>query len=54
MPPQDYEVELELSYRYQVTEYFYVQPNIQGVINPGAANQLDDALVLGLQLQIDF
>ncbi|MBC2596210.1 carbohydrate porin [Ruficoccus amylovorans] len=53
-PVQDYEVELELSYRYQVTNYFYLQPNIQGVINPGAANQFDDALVIGLQLQVDF
>ncbi|MGE9293218.1 MAG: carbohydrate porin [Puniceicoccales bacterium] len=50
----DYELELELGYRYQVTEYFYVQPNIQGIINPGGTHQLDDALVIGLQLQVDF
>ena len=50
----DYELELELGYRYQVTQYFYVQPNIQGIINPGGTGQLDDALVIGLQLQVDF
>ncbi len=52
--PQIYEVELELSYRYVVTDYFYVQPNIQGIINPQARGSLPDALVLGLQLQVDF
>jgi porin len=54
LPRQDYELELELSYRYQVTQYFYLQPNIQGVINPGAAHKIDDAFVIGLQLQVDF
>ena len=52
--PQDYEMELELSYRFVVTDYFYVQPNIQGVINPQANGSLPDALVLGLQMQVDF
>jgi porin len=54
VPRLDYEVELELSYRYQVTQYFYLQPNVQGVINPGGAHQIDDAFVIGLQLQVDF
>lgn len=52
--PQDYEVELELSYRYSVTDYFYLQPNVQGILNPGATGTLDDAFVIGLQLQVDF
>ncbi len=32
-----------------VLPWFYVQPDIQGIINPGAAHQFGDALVLGLQ-----
>ncbi|MEM8549523.1 MAG: carbohydrate porin [Verrucomicrobiota bacterium] len=53
-PPQDYEMELELSYRYVVNDFFYLQPNIQGIINPGGAGTIDHALVLGLQFQVTF
>jgi len=48
-PGQVYEAVLELNYRITVLPWFYVQPDIQGIINPGAAHQFGDALVLGLQ-----
>jgi len=53
-PVQEYEVVLEANYRYQVTPFLYVQPDIQYVINPGAANQFPDALVLGAQMGVIF
>lgn len=52
--PQDYESAVELGYRYYLTQYFYVQPNIQYVFNPGGTGAIDDALVLGAQIEIDF
>lgn len=52
--PQDYEAALELGYRYYVTDYFYLQPNLQGIFNPGGAGLIKDALVLGVQIEVDF
>jgi len=43
-----------LNYRITVLPWFYVQPDIQGIINPGAAHQFGDALVLGLQFGRPF
>jgi len=43
-----------LNYRITVLPWFYVQPDIQGIINPGAAHQFGDALVLGLQFGTPF
>ena len=31
-----------------------VQPDIQGIINPGAAGKIDDALVLAMQFGVPF
>ncbi|MGE9295057.1 MAG: carbohydrate porin [Puniceicoccales bacterium] len=53
-PPQSYEAALELGYRCNITDYFYVQPNIQYVMNPGGTGRIDDALVLGAQIEVDF
>lgn len=52
--PQNYESVVELGYRYNVTDYFYVQPNVQVVFNPGGTGSIDDALVLGAQIEVDF
>ena len=52
--PQDYETGIELGYRYNVTDYFYVQPNVQVILNPGGRGDIDDALVLGAQIEVDF
>lgn len=54
IPAQDHESAVELSYRYNVTDYFYIQPNIQAIFNPGGAGQIDDTLVLGAQIEVDF
>lgn len=52
--PQSYETAVELGYRYNVTDYFYVQPNIQAIFNPGGRGDIGDALVLGAQIEVDF
>ena len=44
------EVVLEWNYRYAVTPFFYVQPDLQWVINPS----IPDALVIGAQLSVTF
>ena len=45
---------LELNYRWQVLRWFYLQPDIQGSINPGAAHQFGNALVLAVQFGVPF
>lgn len=52
--PQDYESAVELGYRYYVTQYFYLQPNLQYIFNPGGRGDINDAFVLGAQIEIDF
>ncbi len=44
-----HETVLELTYRFQVTDWFSVQPDIQYVINPGLEPDLDNALVVGVR-----
>ena len=52
---QDYESVLEWTYRaYFRKSAFFVQPDIQYVINPGGAHNLDNALVLGCQIGFNF
>jgi len=53
-PVQDYEIVLELNYRYQITPFVYVQPDMQYVIRPGATGNIPDALVLGAQMSVIF
>ena len=53
-PGQVYEAVLELNYRVNVLPWFYLQPDLQGIINPGAAHRIDDALVLALQFGVPF
>lgn len=53
-PGQVYETVLELNYRINLLPWFYLQPDIQGIINPGAAHRIDDALVLALQFGVPF
>jgi MFS family permease len=45
---------LELNYRVNVLPWFYLQPDLEGIINPGAAHRIDDALVLALQFGVPF
>ena len=53
-PGQVYEAVLELNYRIALFPWFYLQPDIQGIINPGAAHQFGDALVLAKQFGVPF
>lgn len=41
----------ELAYRVQLREDFYVQPDVQYVVNPSTDPALDDAWVVGLRFQ---
>jgi porin len=53
--PQTHESVVELSYRFRFDRNsFFVQPNLQCIINPGGAGQYNDALVLGCQIGINF
>jgi porin len=52
MPGQTYEAILELNYRIDVFPWFYIQPDLQGVINPNATGRVDDALVLAVQVGV--
>ena len=53
-PGQDHEAVLELNYRWNVLRWLYLQPDIQGILNPGAAHQFGDALVLAMQFGVRF
>jgi porin len=48
------ELNLEVFYQIQVTEYFSITPDLQYISNPSGDETLDDALALGLRLQLAF
>jgi polyphosphate glucokinase len=53
--PQDHEIVLEGTYRmYFIRNSVFIQPDIQYIINPGATGKLDNALVLGCQIGMNF
>lgn len=53
--PQTHEAVIECSYRLRFYKNsFFVQPNVQYVINPGATGKYDDAVVLGCQVGVNF
>ncbi len=49
-----YEWALEWSYRMQVNQWLYVQPDIQWIINPGGTGDIPNALVLGGEIGVTF
>jgi porin len=52
---QNYETVFEWTYRFNLRKgAVFIQPDIQYVINPGGAGQINDALVLGCQLGFNF
>jgi porin len=52
---QDYESVLEWTYKFYFhNNALFFQPDIQYVINPGGGHNLDNALVLGCQIGINF
>ena len=52
--PQSYEMMIEFTYKAMITKYFFVQPDIQLIINPGGTKRYKNALVLGTRMGITF
>ncbi len=49
-----YELIYELGYRVNMTKFFYLQPDLQWIINPAGTGHIPNALVLGGQIGIIF
>jgi porin len=49
-----YEWIFELGYRFQLTKFAYIQPDIQYVDRPGGTGNIPDATVLGMQLGVSL
>lgn len=49
---EDREIAIELTYRLPFGESFVLQPDIQYIINPGLDPTLDDALAVGLRIEL--
>ncbi|MFZ4116081.1 MAG: carbohydrate porin [Chthoniobacterales bacterium] len=49
-----YELIYELGYRVNFTKFFYVQPDLQWIINPGGTGHIPNALVIGGQIGMIF
>jgi porin len=50
----DFEGTIEFIYRYQAAPWLSIQPHAQYVIQPGGTNDLANALILGLRMNIAF
>lgn len=50
----DYEMNIELTYRAPVTEWLVLQPDLQYIINPGTDPTLDNALTVGLRFVLYY
>jgi porin len=48
----DYETNIELTYRAPITEWLVLQPDLQYIINPGTDPALDNALTIGLRFEL--
>ena len=54
VPEQHTEYAAELNYGIQATQWLNIMPNVQFIKNPDGVRQVDNALVLGLQVQSQF
>ncbi|MEO0794473.1 MAG: carbohydrate porin [Verrucomicrobiota bacterium] len=54
IPAQNFESVIELTYMIQLNQWLTFQPDIQYIINPGAAGRYGDAVVLGFQSSVEF
>ncbi|MFH1878422.1 MAG: carbohydrate porin, partial [Candidatus Omnitrophota bacterium] len=54
MTGRDTETVLELNHRFQIGPWFYITPDIQYILRPGGQNDIDDALVLGVEISTNF
>lgn len=50
--PSRQEVNIELTYYADITDWLSVQPDLQWIINPGADHTIEDAFVAGLRVQV--
>ncbi len=50
----DYELAVEMFYKAQVTPWLAVMPNLQVIVNPGGAADVDDAVVATLRVELVF
>lgn len=48
------EVVLEMGYRFQITDYFVLQPAVQYDICPGGSGTVDNALIPGIWIEASF
>lgn len=51
---QYFETILELNYQYQATQYFYLRPDIQYIVNPSGYYDIGNAFVIGFEAGITF
>lgn len=49
-----YEMVSEFGYRVNFTRFFYIQPDLQYIVNPGGTGHIPNALVLGAQVGVTF
>ncbi|MCB1111580.1 MAG: carbohydrate porin [Chlamydiales bacterium] len=52
--PQNFEAMIEITYAFQVNKCFVLQPDIQYIIEPNGYKDIENALVLGVQLDATF
>lgn len=50
----NYEAVFEVTYRFNLLEYFVVQPDLQYIINPGAVNDIKNAFVFLLRTEFSL
>ncbi|WP_298484782.1 carbohydrate porin [uncultured Maribacter sp.] len=48
------EIVLELGYRFQITDYFVLQPAVQYDIRPGGSGTIDNAIIPGVWMEANF
>jgi porin len=49
-----HELNIEFTYRFAVTDWLTLQPDVQYIVNPGLDPTLDDALVVGLRFELGY
>jgi len=52
LPDSTHETSIELFYKYWITRWMFLQPDVQYIINPNGL--LDDALAIGIRAEIAF
>lgn len=52
--PEDYESAVELYYNAQISSWLNITSDVQYIANPGGAQGVSDAVILGLRLQMRF